>query len=61
MVIICGDCQELLMTLQEMDRSQDHSVRQSAKVIKSNIFYQSEYRELVIFLFNVYTERKFSR
>ncbi|KAG8314055.1 hypothetical protein J6590_101372 [Homalodisca vitripennis] len=44
-----------------MDRSPDQSVRESARVIKSNIFYQSEYRELIIYLFNVFTETKFTR
>ncbi|XP_046687268.1 protein timeless homolog isoform X2 [Homalodisca vitripennis] len=53
--------QELLLTLQAMDRSPDQSVRESARVIKSNIFYQSEYRELIIYLFNVFTETKFTR
>ncbi|CAB3381611.1 Hypothetical predicted protein [Cloeon dipterum] len=38
--------QELLMTLLEMDRSADEGVRSTARVIKSNIFYVLEYREM---------------
>jgi hypothetical protein len=38
--------QELLMTLLAMDKSADEGVRSTARVIKSNIFYVLEYREM---------------
>lgn len=38
---------ELLLTLGAMDKSPDESVKQSSSVIKSNIFYQIEYREFI--------------
>ncbi|XP_010006229.1 PREDICTED: protein timeless homolog, partial [Chaetura pelagica] len=43
--------QELLRTVQEMDRSPEQAVRDSSQVIKSNIFYLMEYRELFLALF----------
>ncbi|XP_051931350.1 protein timeless homolog [Hippocampus zosterae] len=46
--------QELLMTVNEMDRSQDESIRHSANVIKSNIFYLMEYREIFLTLLRKY-------
>ncbi|KAL2091358.1 hypothetical protein ACEWY4_013621 [Coilia grayii] len=49
--------QELLMTLSEMDRSKDESVRQSSNVIKSNIFYMMEYREIFLTLLRKFDER----
>uniref|UniRef100_A0A8C8RTP0 Timeless circadian regulator n=1 Tax=Pelusios castaneus TaxID=367368 RepID=A0A8C8RTP0_9SAUR len=42
---------ELLLTVQEMDRSPDEAVRDSSKIIKNNIFYLMEYRELFLALF----------
>uniref|UniRef100_A0AAX7T287 Timeless circadian clock n=1 Tax=Astatotilapia calliptera TaxID=8154 RepID=A0AAX7T287_ASTCA len=50
--------QELLLTVNEMDRSQDESIRQSSSVIKSNIFYLMEYREIFLTLLRKYDETK---
>ncbi|KAM3935169.1 protein timeless homolog [Leptodactylus fuscus] len=50
--------QELLMTVNEMDHSKDPSVRESSKVIKNNIFYMMEYRELFLALFRKFDETK---
>ncbi|XP_063215058.1 protein timeless homolog isoform X1 [Chroicocephalus ridibundus] len=50
--------QELLRTLQEMDRSPEQAVRDSSQVIKSNIFYLMEYRELFLALFRKFDETK---
>ncbi|XP_054279540.1 protein timeless homolog [Macrosteles quadrilineatus] len=53
--------QELLMTLQYMLACSDSSVQKSAVTIERKVFYQSEYRELIIHLYNVFTPIKFSR
>ncbi|EFN81173.1 Protein timeless-like protein [Harpegnathos saltator] len=53
--------QELLNTLMAMDKSADHSVRESSKIIKSNIFYVPEYRETMLCQFLYYDENKMSR
>ncbi|XP_019942307.2 protein timeless homolog isoform X2 [Paralichthys olivaceus] len=50
--------QELLLTVNEMDRSQDDSIRQSSNVIKSNIFYLMEYREIFLTLLRKFDETK---
>ncbi|XP_041639301.1 protein timeless homolog [Cheilinus undulatus] len=50
--------QELLLTVNEMDRSVDESIRQSSNVIKSNIFYLMEYREIFLTLLRKYDETK---
>ncbi|XP_069826562.1 protein timeless homolog [Dendropsophus ebraccatus] len=50
--------QELLMTVNEMDHSKDSSVRESSRVIKNNIFYMMEYRELFLALFRKFDETK---
>uniref|UniRef100_A0A3Q2P483 Timeless circadian clock n=1 Tax=Fundulus heteroclitus TaxID=8078 RepID=A0A3Q2P483_FUNHE len=50
--------QELLLTVNEMDRSPDESIRQSSNVIKSNIFYLMEYREIFLTLLRKYDETK---
>nr|XP_057910852.1 protein timeless homolog [Doryrhamphus excisus] len=50
--------QELLLTVNEMDRSQDESIRHSADVIKSNIFYLMEYREIFLTLLRKYDETR---
>ncbi|XP_028301834.1 protein timeless homolog isoform X2 [Gouania willdenowi] len=50
--------QELLLTVNEMDRSQDETIRQSSNVIKSNIFYLMEYREIFVTLLRKYDETK---
>jgi timeless len=51
---------ELLLTICVMDKSPDGTVRDSARVIKSNIFYILEYRELIITLLVTYNELKMS-
>ncbi|XP_069688768.1 protein timeless homolog [Periplaneta americana] len=53
--------QELLMTFTAMDRSDDPTVQESSKVIKSNIFYVVEYRELILTLLVNYDEIKFTK
>uniref|UniRef100_A0A3Q1JQW2 Timeless circadian clock n=1 Tax=Anabas testudineus TaxID=64144 RepID=A0A3Q1JQW2_ANATE len=50
--------QELLLTVNEMDRSQDESIKQSSSVIKSNIFYLMEYREIFLTLLRKYDETR---
>lgn len=50
--------QELLLTVNEMDRSQDKCIRQSSSVIKSNIFYMMEYREIFLTLLRKYDETR---
>ncbi|XP_014861898.1 PREDICTED: protein timeless homolog isoform X2 [Poecilia mexicana] len=50
--------QELLLTVNEMDRSADEGIRQSSNVIKSNIFYLMEYREIFLTLLRKYDETK---
>ncbi|KAL7837581.1 hypothetical protein SRHO_G00272920 [Serrasalmus rhombeus] len=49
--------QELLLTVNEMDRSKDENIRQSASVIKSNIFYLMEYREIFLTLLRKFDEK----
>ncbi|XP_019409733.1 PREDICTED: protein timeless homolog [Crocodylus porosus] len=43
--------QELLLSLQEMDRAPDPAVRHGSHVLKNNIFYVLEFRELFLTLF----------
>ncbi|KAM9814101.1 protein timeless homolog [Neosynchiropus ocellatus] len=50
--------QELLLTVNEMDQSQDENIRHSSQVIKSNIFYMMEYREIFVTLLRKYDETK---
>ncbi|OWR52896.1 timeout [Danaus plexippus plexippus] len=52
---------ELLHTLLAMDASKDHTVRESAKVLKSNIFYVLEYREFILSMYLNYDENKMPR
>lgn len=52
---------ELLLTINAMDKSVDGTVRDSAKVIKSNIFYVLEYRELILTLLVTFDELKMSQ
>lgn len=52
---------ELLYTLQEMDKSNDETVKESSKVLKSHIFYVLEYREFVLNTFLNYDENKMPR
>ncbi|KAF2903358.1 hypothetical protein ILUMI_02825 [Ignelater luminosus] len=51
---------ELLLTLTAMDKSPDGTVRDSSKVMKSNIFYVVEYRELLVSLLITFDELKMS-
>ncbi|KAF0292415.1 Protein timeless [Amphibalanus amphitrite] len=53
--------QELLFTIQHMDSVRDESVRDAAKVLKSNLFYMPEYRELLYVLLCKYDPIKMSR
>ncbi|XP_053311647.1 protein timeless homolog [Spea bombifrons] len=50
--------QELLTTVHEMDHSKDETVRESSTIIKNNIFYLMEYRELFLALFRKFDETK---
>ncbi|XP_063619541.1 protein timeless homolog [Cydia splendana] len=52
---------ELLNTLLAMDKSTDPSVKESAKVLKSNIFYVLEYREFILTTCLSYDENKMPR
>lgn len=49
--------QELLITVNEMDHSKDENIRQSANVIKSNIFYMMEFREIFLTLLRKFDEK----
>jgi len=53
--------QELLMTLTAMDKSDDSTIRESSKIIKNNIFYVVEYRELILTLLLNFDEIKFTK
>ncbi|XP_011874597.1 PREDICTED: protein timeless homolog isoform X1 [Vollenhovia emeryi] len=53
--------QELLNTLMAMDKSTDDGVRESSKIIKSNIFYVLEYRETILSQLLCFDEVKMSR
>ncbi|KOX75011.1 Protein timeless like protein [Melipona quadrifasciata] len=53
--------QELLYTVLAMDQSTDRSVRESSKVIKSNVFYVPEYRETILSQLLCFDELKMSR
>nr|QCH40580.1 timeout [Chilo suppressalis] len=52
---------ELLNTLLAMDKSTDPTVKESAKVLKSNIFYVLEYREFILHTFLNYDDNKMPR
>lgn len=52
---------ELLNTLLAMDKCSDSTVKDSAKVLKSNIFYVLEYREFVLNIFLNYDDNKMPR
>lgn len=52
---------ELLNTLLAMDKSTDPTVKESAKVLKSNIFYVLEYREFIMSIVLNYDENKMPR
>ena len=53
--------QELLNTLGAMDSATDPAVRESSKIIKSNIFYVPEYRETILSQLIHYDPLKMSR
>lgn len=48
------------MTLMKMYLHTDHTVKESAHTIMSNIFYVIEYRELLMVLMNIFDPIKFS-
>lgn len=50
--------QELLQTMLAMDKCTDQSVKESSKVIKSNIFYVLEYREFILQITLAYDDTK---
>lgn len=52
--------QELLMTISVMDKHQNESVKNSARVLKGNLFYVLEYREMCLVLLQNYKEDQFS-
>ncbi|XP_011173663.2 protein timeless homolog isoform X1 [Solenopsis invicta] len=53
--------QELLNNLMVMEKSRDDGVRESSKIIKSNIFYVPEYRETILSQLLCFDEVKMSR
>ncbi|XP_043268843.1 protein timeless homolog [Venturia canescens] len=53
--------QELLHTLAAMDATSDEGVRESSKIIKSNVFYVPEYRETILSQLLHYDDVKMSR
>ena len=52
--------QELLLTLHAMDNSKNSHLISSAKVIKSNIFYMMEFRDIFVTLLNKFDHSKHS-
>lgn len=58
-VALCA-YQELLMTLNAMDKSSSESIRSSSRVLKSNVFYVPEYREMCLVLLLNYKETQHS-
>lgn len=52
---------ELLHTLRMMSESSQPDVKESAEVLKSNIFYVLEYREFILSTFMAYDENKMPR
>lgn len=48
-------------TLLVMYQSKDSTLESSAKTILTNLFYMVEYRDLLLSLFNLYDEVKFSQ
>ncbi|XP_050412859.1 protein timeless homolog [Patella vulgata] len=53
--------QELMLTLDSMDRSGNSHFIESAKVIKSNVFYLTEYRDIFVTLLRKFNESQMSR
>ncbi|KAJ8036132.1 Protein timeless-like [Holothuria leucospilota] len=52
---------ELLLTLNTISNHPDETVRESAKVVESNVFYVIEYREILLVLLRKYTDIKNTR
>lgn len=52
--------QELLMTLSAMDKCGDERVVNASRVLKSNVFYVPEYREMCLVLLQNYKETQHS-
>lgn len=52
---------ELLQSLFRMDQMKEPHIRESAKVIKSNVFYMMEYRDIFLTLLKKYDETRQSR
>ncbi|XP_043822864.1 protein timeless homolog [Dromiciops gliroides] len=50
--------QELLATVNKMDTHADEAVRESSRIIKNNVFYIMEYRELFLTLFRKFDETR---
>merc|ERR1712228_645120 len=53
--------QELLKTLDFMSRSTDPEIRESARVIQSNVFYMIEYRNIFVTLLRKFRDGYNSR
>ncbi|XP_060554622.1 protein timeless homolog [Ruditapes philippinarum] len=53
--------QELLLTLDSMDRSGNSTLMESSKVIKSNIFYTMEFRDIFLTLLRHFDQSRQSR
>ena len=49
---------EILEYIETMSTSEDASLRENAKIMQSNIFYHSEYRELFISLLRSFTPQR---
>ncbi|KAK3595063.1 hypothetical protein CHS0354_043159 [Potamilus streckersoni] len=53
--------QELLMTLDSMDRSGNPQLMESSRIIKSNIFYMMEFRDIFLTMLRRFDENRQSR
>jgi len=51
---------ELIKTLMSMDMSTDKTIKESARVLQANLFYQVEHREALLWLLNSFDESKMS-
>merc|ERR1712019_304239 len=52
---------ELLMYVSCMDRSGDQVLKDGAGIIKNNVFYHEEYREMFVLLFREFNSHKQTR
>ena len=52
--------QELLLSLVAMSTSKEGAVKQSGLILRSDVFYEQEYRELCLQQLNIYNETKMS-